>query len=62
MDPGPSAEGAGAGVREAEADGVGFEPADAGVEGRRLGKLLSPDRRRCAVDGLPSATAPLLRF
>ncbi len=25
------------------------EPGQAGVEGHRLGKLLSPERRRCAV-------------
>ena len=29
---------------------VGAEPGEAGVEGHRLGKLLSPERRRCAVD------------
>ena len=47
--PGAAAEGAGAGEREAEAVGSGAEPGEAGVEGHRLGKLLSPERRRCAV-------------
>ena len=47
--PGAAAEGAGAGEREAEAAGSGAEPGEAGVEGHRLGKLLSPERRRCAV-------------
>ena len=28
---------------------IGAEPGEAGVEGHRLGKLLSPERRRCAV-------------
>src|SRR6266576_826677 len=48
--PGAAAEGIGAGEHEAEASGVGAEPGEAGVEGHRLGKLLSPERRRCAVD------------
>lgn len=48
--PGAAAEGTGAGEREAEAFGVGVEPREIGVEGHRLGKLLSPERRRCAVD------------
>jgi hypothetical protein len=39
----------GAGEREAEAAGVGAEPGEAGVEGHRRGKLLSPERRRCAT-------------
>src|SRR6266576_4128160 len=47
--PGAAAEGIGAGEHEAEASGVGAEPGEAGVEGHRLGKLLSPERRRCAV-------------
>ena len=46
---GATAEGVGAGEREAEASGIGVEPGEAGVEGHRLGKLLSPERRRCAV-------------
>ena len=48
--PGAAAEGAGAGEREAEAAGRRAEPGEAGAEGHRLGKLLSPERRRCAVD------------
>ncbi len=40
----------GTGERQAEATGLGVEPGEAGVEGHRLGKLLSPERRRCAVD------------
>jgi len=32
-----------------EAAGLGVEPGEAGVEGHRLGKLLSPERRRSAV-------------
>ena len=47
--PGAAAEGAGAGERQAEAAGDGAEPGQAGAEGHRLGKLLSPERRRCAV-------------
>src|ERR1039457_7074508 len=47
---GAAVEGTGAGEREAQATGLGVEPGEAGVEGHRLGKLLSPDRRRCAVD------------
>src|SRR6267154_2772351 len=46
---GSTAEGSGAGEREAEAVGIGVEPGQAGAEGHRLGKLLSPERRRCAV-------------
>src|SRR4029077_19394773 len=48
--PGSAAEGTGARERQAEAVGVGVEPGEAGVKGHRLGKLLSPERRRCAVD------------
>src|SRR5260370_40810727 len=50
--PGAAAEGVGAGEREAEASGVGAEPGEVGAERHRLGKLLSPERRRCA-DGHP---------
>src|SRR5258707_7440505 len=46
---GAASEGTGAGECEAEASGLGAEPGKAGVEGHRLGKLLSPERRRCAV-------------
>jgi putative transposase len=46
--PGSTAKGTGAGEREAETVGFGVEPGEAGVEGHRLGKLLSPERRRCA--------------
>ena len=46
---GATAEGTGAGKLQAEAAGVGTEPGEAGVERHRLGKLLSPERRRCAV-------------
>ncbi len=45
-----SAEGVGAGERQAEAAGIRSELGEAGVEGHRLGKLLSPERRRCAVN------------
>ena len=48
--PGAAAEGTGTGECEAEAAGIGAEPGEASAEGHRLGKLLSPDRRRCAVD------------
>src|ERR1039457_1684675 len=47
---GAAVEGTGAGEREAQATGLGVEPGEAGAEGHRLGKLLSPDRRRCGVD------------
>jgi hypothetical protein len=47
--PGSAAEGAGTGEREAEAPGLGVEPGEAGVEGYCLGKILSPERRRCVV-------------
>jgi hypothetical protein len=43
-------EGTGAGEREAQAAGLGVEPGEVGVEGHRLGKLLSPERRGCAAD------------
>ena len=46
---GAAVEGTGAGEREAQATGLGVEPGEVGVEGHRLGKLLSPERRRCAV-------------
>ena len=50
--PGEAAEraGAGAGEREAEASGGKPEPGQPCVEGLRLGKLLSPERRRIAAD------------
>ena len=38
------------GELEAEAAGRELEPGEAGVEGHRGGKLLSPERRRNAVD------------
>ena len=43
-------EGAGAGEREAEAVGGGAVSGEADSEGRGRGKLLSPERRRCAVE------------
>jgi hypothetical protein len=47
---GSAFEGVGTGEREAEAAGCGTEPGQAPVEGHRLGKFLSPERRRCAVN------------
>jgi putative transposase len=49
VDQARASEGAGAGEREAQASGFGVEPGEAGVKGHRLGKLLSPERRHCAV-------------
>jgi putative transposase len=43
-------EGAGAREREVEAFSSGTVSAEADLEGRGLGKLLSPERRRCAVE------------
>src|SRR6202163_3855673 len=43
-------EGAGARERETEAFGGGVISGEADPEGCRLGKLLSPERRRCAVE------------
>jgi hypothetical protein len=42
-------EGTGTGEQQAEATGGGAEPGQAGIERPGLGKLLSPERRRCAV-------------
>ena len=36
--------------REAEASGERVEPGEIGTQGHRSGKLLSPERRRSAVD------------
>jgi hypothetical protein len=52
---GSAAEGSGAGEREAEAAGERVELEEAGVEGHRLGKLLSPERRRCGEPCAASA-------
>ena len=43
-------EGAGAREREIEAFSSGAVSGEADPEGRGLGKLLSPERRRCAVE------------
>src|SRR5207302_4613117 len=43
-------EGPGEGEHAAEAAGGRAVAGEAGVEGRGLGKLLSPERRRCAVE------------
>ena len=48
--PGQAAEGAGAGERQAEAAGGRAEPGQADPSGHRTGKLLSPERRRIAVE------------
>jgi hypothetical protein len=40
---------AGAGELEAEASGLGVEAGEACAERHRLGKILSPERRRCVV-------------
>jgi hypothetical protein len=47
---GTTVEGAGAGELEAEAPGLGIEPGEACAERHRLGKILSPERRRCVVN------------
>jgi len=46
---GATAEGTGEGKLAAAATGDGAFAGEAGLEGRDLGKLLSPERRRCAV-------------
>ena len=43
-------QGTGEGERQAEAAGSGTVSGEAGFEGRGGGKLLSPERRRCAVE------------
>src|SRR5277367_1314239 len=48
--PGEAAQGAGTGELEAKAPGSEPEPGQPCVEGFRLGKLLSPERRRIAAD------------
>ena len=50
LDQAKRTEGTGAGEREAEASGGGAVSGEADPEGRGLGKLLSPERRRCAVE------------